>query len=152
MTHHQDLRAGGTYALVMTLRKRTRLQVGKLGVYELLPGYYVYVGSALNGLSGRLNHHLKLEKNFHWHIDYLLSRTEVVEIWYTVSAEKLECRWNTILSELPGASLSIPGFGTSDCRCYSHLHYFRTVPSPDLFNKKLWQYGLREMYRAGLTN
>ncbi|MEM4725226.1 MAG: GIY-YIG nuclease family protein [Candidatus Hadarchaeum sp.] len=151
MTYHQDLRAGGTYALVMTLRKRTRLQVGKLGVYELSPGYYVYVGSALNGLSGRLNHHLRSEKKFHWHIDYLLSRAEVVEIWYTVSAEKLECRWNAILSELPGASPSIRGFGASDCRCYSHLHYFRTIPPLQFIGKETKQSGLLQAYRINLT-
>lgn len=146
MRRNWSLRAGGTYALVMVLKKRIRLQIGKLGVYELSPGYYVYVGSALNGLSGRLNHHLKPEKKFHWHIDYLLSQAEVIEIWYAVSTQKLECKWNAILSELPEANPSIRGFGASDCHCCSHLHYFQTVPSPELFNEKLRQYELRVMH------
>lgn len=143
MIRNQDLKGGGTYALVMLLKKRACLRVGRLGVCEFSPGYYVYVGSALNGLSGRLNYHLKSEKKFHWHIDYLLGYAKVVEIWYTMSVERLECKWGTILQKLPGAGPSIRGFGASDCKCYSHLHHFPTIPSSDLFNEKLWQYELR---------
>lgn len=139
---------GGTYALVMVLEEGLCLQVGRLGVHDLSAGYYVYMGSALNGLSGRISYHLRSEKKFHWHIDYLLSCAKVAEIWYTVSHERLECVWSTVLQLLPGASHSIRGFGASDCRCYSHLGYFRTAPSLDLFNDKLRQYELSEVHRA----
>ena len=45
------MRDGGTYALVIDLGVGIRLRVGKLGIHGLPPGYYVYIGSALGGLS-----------------------------------------------------------------------------------------------------
>ena len=70
----------GTYALVLVLEVELRLQAGKLGIHTFPPGYYIYTGSALGGLSGRLKHHLKLEKKLHWHIDYLLQGAPVTQI------------------------------------------------------------------------
>ena len=133
---------GGTYALVIVLGIGVRLQAGKLGIHSLLPGYYVYIGSALGGLSGRLTRHLRLEKKLHWHIDYLLQEAMVAQIWYAFGQLRLECTWNAIVRGLPGAISSIPRFGTSDCRCASHLTYFPTVPSFNLFKQKLKQNGL----------
>jgi Uri superfamily endonuclease len=141
----------GTYALVMPLGVRLRLRAGRLGIYSLIPGYYVYTGSALGGLSGRLRHHLKLEKRLHWHIDHLLREAAVAQIWYALGQLRLECTWNAILRGLPGAISSIPGFGASDCQCSSHLTYFPTIPSFNLFEQKLRQTKLPEVYRLDLT-
>lgn len=137
----------GTYALVIALGAALRLRAGRLGVHSLAPGYYVYTGSALGGLSGRLRHHLKSEKRLHWHIDYLLQETTVAQIWYALGQLSLECTWNDVVRGLPGAVSSIPGFGSSDCQCSSHLTYFPTVPSFNLFEQKLKEGGLAEVYR-----
>jgi Uri superfamily endonuclease len=137
----------GTYALVIALEVGLRLQIGKLGIHNLSPGYYVYVGSALGGLSVRLRHHIKAEKRLHWHIDYLLQGSAIAEIWYAIGPYRLECKWNTIIRNLPGAIPSIPGFGASDCHCYSHLTHFQIAPSFGLFNKSMEQNNLPQAHR-----
>jgi Uri superfamily endonuclease len=127
----------GTHALVILSQDRLILPIGKLGTYNFPSGYYIYVGSALRGLDGRLKRHLRVEKLLHWHIDYLLLQTRIIQIWYSLCNERLECEWNTILSELPGATPFIPGFGSSDCRCRTHLTYFLTTPPFDSFRQEL---------------
>jgi Uri superfamily endonuclease len=145
------VRDSGTYALVIITETKISLRAGGLGTHRLPPGYYVYVGSALNGLSGRLKRHLRLEKKLHWHVDYLLQEAAVAQIWYTLGQDKLECRWNEIMMNLPGATSSIRGFGASDCPCFSHLTYFPAVPSFNLFKQKLRQRKLPQVYQLDLT-
>ena len=140
------MRDPGTYALVIALGVELHLHVGKIGMHDLLPGHYVYVGSAMGGLSGRLKRHLRSEKNLHWHIDYLLQQAAVTKIWYMIGRDKLECRWNAILRNLPGAAPSIPGFGASDCLCYSHLTYFLMPPPFILFKQSAEQKSLSQVY------
>jgi Uri superfamily endonuclease len=133
--------------LVIALGVGLRLRIGKLGIHDLPPGYYVYVGSALGGLSSRLRRHLRSEKRFHWHIDYLLQQTTVAEIWYTIGPDRLECKWNAILRNLPEATPSILGFGASDCWCSSHLTYFRVIPPFGLFKQGLEKSKLPQVQR-----
>ena len=140
------MRDSGTYALVIALGTRLRLRIGALGISDLPSGYYVYVGSALGGLSGRLKRHLGSEKRLRWHIDYLLQQATVVQIWYSLGRDKLECAWNTTLQNLPGGMLSVRGFGASDCRCSTHLTYFPTAPSFGLFKRKLSQNNLPQAH------
>jgi Uri superfamily endonuclease len=141
------MREGGTYALVIPLRVGLRLPIGRLGIQSLSPGYYVYVGSALGGLSSRLRHHLRSEKRLHWHIDYLLAKAEVAQIWYALGCNRLECTWNAMLGDLPDAKSSVSGFGASDCQSPSHLTHFPTIPPLDLFDQKLRQSNLPEIHR-----
>lgn len=137
--------------MVIFLKEGVRLRIGKLGIHDFLPGYYVYAGSALGGLHCRLKHHLKSEKRMHWHIDYLLQRAAVTQIWYALGQLRLECTWDAIVRGLPEAISSIPGFGASDCQCSSHLTYFTTIPSFNIFEQKLRQSKLPEVYRLDLT-
>ncbi len=113
--------ARGTYALVLEVDREATLTVGSLGDVVFAPGRYVYCGSALGGLRARIARHLRVEKSRHWHVDYLLDVARVVEVWACESPERLECRLAAYLSSLPGASLPAPGFGSSDCRCLTHL-------------------------------
>jgi len=48
--------AKGTYVLVMEVGQMRRLAIGRLGNFELVPGFYLYVGSACGagGLAARL--------------------------------------------------------------------------------------------------
>jgi Uri superfamily endonuclease len=108
----------GTYLLVMTLPKDSSVTVGKKGILHFQKGCYAYVGSALNGLEQRIERHLRHHKRNHWHIDYLLPFTEIVEIFYTENTRKEECRIAKVLNR---RFENIPGFGCSDCACTSHL-------------------------------
>lgn len=136
------MRDAGTYALLIPLEAGLRLRIGRLGIHHLVPGWYVYAGSALGGLSGRLRHHLGPKGRLHWHIDYLLAEARVGRVWYAVGADRLECAWNQVIGGLPGAGCPVPGFGASDCHCRSHLTYFPSMPPMDLFAEKLGRMGL----------
>jgi Uri superfamily endonuclease len=120
----------GTYLLGMWLDENVRLAVGRLGRFAFPSGYYVYAGSARGpgGLSARLARHRRQEKRFHWHVDYLLARARLVEIWTTVSDQRLECAWVQAMMGLTAAQVPIPRFGASDCRCPAHLVYFPQPP------------------------
>jgi Uri superfamily endonuclease len=107
------------------------VQAGSLGALQVQPGFYVYAGSAFGpgGLLARLSHHCLPAAKPHWHIDYLRQKTGIQEIWYTYASDKREHAWAQTIQALPGAQLPMPGFGSSDCRCISHLSYFVTLPS-----------------------
>jgi Uri superfamily endonuclease len=109
----------GAYLLVLELRNDASIQVGKHGVVDFQKGWYVYVGSALNGLEQRIQRHLQKQKKIHWHIDYLLPFTEVVDIFYKENVRRDECR----IARMFDRNISdVSGFGCSDCTCSSHLY------------------------------
>jgi Uri superfamily endonuclease len=110
----------GTYLLIMALPKDSSVMVGKHGIIHFKKGCYAYIGSALNGLEQRIQRHLSTDKKTHWHIDYLLPFTEIVDIFYKENNRRDECR---IAQSLERNFASIPGFGCSDCCCQSHLFY-----------------------------
>jgi len=115
----------GTYALVLHLECGKEISIGKLGTFTFLAGYYLYVGSALGpgGLEARLTRHHRRDKKLRWHIDYLLEHVQLVEVWSAASTDRMECLWVQVAQELPGSEIPVPGFGSSDCRCPSHLIY-----------------------------
>ncbi|HDO19110.1 MAG TPA: DUF123 domain-containing protein, partial [Thermoplasmatales archaeon] len=47
----------GSYAIVMRLDREQNIEVGSLGEIRFRRGYYLYVGSALNGLENRIKRH-----------------------------------------------------------------------------------------------
>jgi Uri superfamily endonuclease len=126
-------RKGGTYVLIILVEAPLCLQIGRLGLYDFPGGYYTYVGSAIGGLDGRLNRHLRSDKCYHWHIDYLLKSARIEEVWYTYSGQRLECIWNRTIARLTGATYPVHKFGASDCHCFSHLTHFAVQPILDKF-------------------
>ena len=117
----------GSYVLVLYLPRVRRLTVGKLGSHRFEPGYYLYFGSALNSLEGRLRRHLLPEKKLHWHIDFLSEKATIKAIWWCEGIARQECAWTQIALNFPGISTPVKGFGSSDCRnCTSHLAYLST--------------------------
>ena len=132
----------GTYALVLALDKETAITVGKLASFSFPPGYYLYVGSAQGGLTSRVRRHIRGGKKLHWHIDYLRQEAKVVEVWYLVSDERLECRWYQAAAAMPQAQVPLAGFGSSGCGCHSHLLYFASTPSFEAFRRQLDEKGL----------
>lgn len=117
----------GVYLLLIRLPRKDQWPVA--GRSRTFPaGYYVYVGSAMNGLSGRLGRHLRTSQARHWHIDELLARGAVldVQIRFTESGDA-ECTLAAEPAGWPGAD-PVAGFGASDCGCSSHLTFFRRRP------------------------
>jgi len=124
--------AKGTYVLVALVPRRKRLEVGRLGTYDLIPGFYAYVGSAFGpgGLRARLQHHLESISEPHWHIDYLLREAEPIEVWYALSDCKLEQHLARVLAESPAFRAAIPRFGSSDYRRSRTTHLFCSKRRP----------------------
>ena len=113
-----------TYQLVITLAAPCRIAPGRLGVYELAPGRYVYTGSARRHMRARVRRHLRRDKALRWHIDWLLSRSEA-----QVTAVELSADGECAVNARTAGQIPIPGFGASDCRaaCGSHLRYLGTA-------------------------
>ena len=110
----------GSYVLLIKLSEEQVIPVGGLQDFHFPCGYYAYVGSAMNGIKSRLSHHLRRSKKPHWHIDYLLQRASIVDIGICETEDRVECNIARVL----GSQFdSIPGFGSSDCRCQSHLFF-----------------------------
>ena len=133
--------AKGTYVLIASVTQMKRLEIGRLGAYDIVPGFYLYVGSAFGsgGLSARLAHHLESTASPHWHIDYLLGVAEPVEVWYTTARQKLEHRWAELLEKAPHFRVPIPRFGSSDYHRSrsSHLFHSKHRPSFGWFQQRV---------------
>ncbi len=124
---NQEKRAG-IYHLVLSLPRARRLRAGSLGLKSYPSGYYVYTGSARRGLAMRILRHLRKDKTRHWHIDWLTQVARIEEIWVNIRPKSRECECHRRVLALPGAGTQIPKFGSSDCRCPSHLAYFQRRP------------------------
>lgn len=132
--HKTPCPAPGTYALILRLKRRRIIPIGRLGPIPFLPGWYTYAGSALGsgGVAARLRHHLRISEKPRWHLDYLRREAEPVEAWVLASDDRREHDWAGLLSKLDDSVRPVPGFGCSDCRCASHLFHFRKRP---VFNR-----------------
>lgn len=106
------------------LAEDERVRVGRLGEFVFPDGWYIYAGSALGGLAARLRRHLHGPSSgkLHWHIDYLAPLGRDKAFRTAAAGSVSECALNTLVAGLPGAFAPAPGFGSSDCRCGSHLH------------------------------
>ncbi|UCD77522.1 MAG: GIY-YIG nuclease family protein [Desulfobacterales bacterium] len=129
----------GTYALVFCASMEKAVNIGKLGTLFLKPGFYVYIGSAFGpgGLRARINHHLNNFTRPHWHMDYLKGCLNLTEIWYTHDRVHREHQWAETLEQTRGASAALPGFGSSGCRCHTHLLFFGSKPPCSRFRRKV---------------
>ncbi len=115
-------REPGAYLLFVDLATPLVLDIPRVGVPTLAAGRYAYGGSAHGpgGLRARIGRHLRRDKTQHWHVDRLTAAGRVVRV-RTVPGGR-ECDLVSDLLELPGASVPVPGFGSSDCRaCPAHL-------------------------------
>jgi len=133
-------RRPGTYALILFACAPCQIVVGRWGALDIVPGYYVYVGSAFGpgGVSARIRRHCRQRKKLRWHIDYLREVTTPVKVWCGFGGRDLEHRWAGIFAcrnvfSRGGGLNAIPGFGCSDCRCASHLFATDTAPDPQRF-------------------
>lgn len=127
--------------LIAFVAQTKRLQIGQLGSYELLPGYYAYIGSAhgAGGLRARIGHHLESTADPHWHIDYLLRWAAPCEVWYTVADAKLERKWAELFEKAKQFRVAVRRFGSSDYHRSrsSHLFYSKRRPSFRWFEQQV---------------
>lgn len=110
----------GSYILLISLPSATTLQIGGLGEFRFSSGYYAYVGSAMSGIIPRLRCHMKKNKTPRWHIDYLTVKASINSIIISESQQKIEC---SIAKALESQFACVAGFGSSDCKCTSHLFF-----------------------------
>lgn len=115
----------GVYCLVLNLEKGIEIRIGRR-VFSLPEGFYCYVGSALNNLEKRIERHLSKKKEKKWHIDYLTSEARIINFKKIPTNKKIECKISNKVNNM--ADGMVQGFGASDCRCKSHLHYFKESP------------------------
>lgn len=91
----------------------------------------------MNGLKHRISRHLIKVKKLHWHIDYLLNKAKIIKVVTYKTNKKVECQLNKNIQSLPGAKIIVKKFGSSDCKCTSHLTYFGESNPSILLNKNL---------------
>ena len=115
----------GLYNLVISLPVEKTIAIGKLGRFFFKKGYYIYTGSAKRGLKARIDRHRRREKALHWHIDYLSGESAILDVKIHTQTTLTECGLNEMIFKIKDAELLVPGFGSSDCKCKSHLAYFR---------------------------
>jgi len=59
-----------------------------------------------------------------------------MQVWMMKGTVRHECNWACAAQQLPGATIVVPRFGSSDCRCASHLFGFADsaqLPSLHIF-------------------
>ncbi len=117
----------GAYLLLFRLSRRLECRLSRRPI-ELSAGWYVYAGSALGGLEGRLGRHLRTHSVRHWHVDWLLTHARLVDIQTLAGAEpESECRLAGNVRSWNGGK-TVPAFGAGDCSCRSHLTRFSSRP------------------------
>jgi len=131
--------ARGTYVVLLRLKKRRSIAVGKLSGLDLLPGWYAYAGSAMGpgGLAARIGRHYRRRKKMHWHIDYLRPFTRMEGIFFVADQRRREHIWAQYLGKTPLSGQPINGFGATDCNCATHLYHFTSFPEPRIMASML---------------
>ena len=116
----------GSYMLILNIDENKEIEIGKLGNIFFKKGFYIYIGSAMKDLTARIERHKRKRKNLFWHIDYLREHAALLHAVPIRSSSRLECE---IAGSLRTISCSrIKGFGSSDCKCDSHLFYMEGNP------------------------
>jgi len=112
--------AKGIYVLVISVDKDISVNVGALGGVNFEKGLYAYVGSAQKSLEKRVRRHLGRAKRNFWRIDYLLNdnNVKVLKVFYKNAGKSEECK---VANKIGERCVSTKGFGSSDCKCQSHL-------------------------------
>ena len=112
----------GVYLLLLMIERDLRIRVGSLGIIGFSRGHYIYVGSGQRGLKRRIQRHKRKVKKIKWHIDYLTANryVKVMEAAAYNLPKRYECIFAGILEDM--RFKPVKGFGSTDCRCISHLY------------------------------
>jgi len=111
--------------LIIYVSEDFEATVGCLGKILFKKGNYIYIGSAKGCLDVRLRRHLKKDKKTYWHIDYLLEnkKAKILQIW--IIPKSIECKTADVFNEEHTCEIVKKGFGSSDCKCVTHLFYIK---------------------------
>ena len=145
----EEAKDRGSYLLILHLKRRINIPIGKLGSVSFKKGFYIYVGSAMANLSKRIGRHRHIRKRHHWHIDDLREAAEFHTVLAIRSSARLECEIAKAFSEI--AEWALDGFGSTDCSCKTHL--FGISKDPLLLEDfhKLLQYFRMDRYLENQT-
>lgn len=113
----------GSYLLILKLLKKVDLKFGR-NFHEFEEGFYIYVGSAMNSLTGRVGYHLSNDKKGRWHIDRLLEFAEIEYIVMLPAEERLEEKISNILEKDRHLEV-IRKFGSSDVKTRGNLFFVK---------------------------
>ncbi|MEA3454458.1 MAG: GIY-YIG nuclease family protein [Candidatus Caldatribacteriota bacterium] len=107
-------------------------------------GDYIYIGSAKGCLETRLQRHLRKEKRIFWHVDYFLEndRVQILQIW--VIQKPIECKTADIFYKELTCDIVKKGFGSSDCKCVTHLFYIKNKEKTENILEKIGFSRIRE--------
>ncbi|MEO0232182.1 MAG: DNA/RNA nuclease SfsA [candidate division WOR-3 bacterium] len=119
----------GSYIIYGELKRSISLKIGGLGEIFFKKGHYLYIGSSMNSLSSRIKRHLRKKKKLRWHIDYLIHYLENIKPIPIRASEFLECSISKEIEKISDGF--IKNFGSSDCRCKSHLYFLKENPFKD---------------------
>ena len=123
----------GAYILAFDIESDAYVNVGAMGEVFFQTGSYMYVGSAMNGLSARISRHTRRRKNKRWHIDYLLDIATNVVGMPIVAATNIEARVAKLLSDSYVPYMK--DFGSSDSCMGTHLF----LTDPDVIKSAKFQ-------------
>jgi sugar fermentation stimulation protein A len=140
----EEAKDRGSYLLILHLKRRINIRIGKLGSVSFKKGFYIYVGSAMANLSKRIERHRHIRKKHHWHIDDLREAAEFHTVLAIRSSARLECEIAKAFSEI--AEWAISGFGSTDCPCKTHLFGMSKDPLLSEDFHKLLQYFRMDRY------
>ncbi|MDI3475952.1 MAG: hypothetical protein PWQ79_259 [Thermococcaceae archaeon] len=118
----------GSYFLIIRVDRELELHT-KARLFHIPPGYYVYVGSAMNSLEKRVERHFRENKKLHWHIDYLLREAKLLRAYLIPSEERLEEKLSLEVSKF---GEPVEGFGAGDVRVNTNLYRFEEEPDTAL--------------------
>jgi sugar fermentation stimulation protein A len=117
----------GSYLIVLHSVQERKVEVGSLGRIIFRKGYYVYVGSGLQGLEARAARHGRTRKKKFWHIDHVSpSFLRPVKTYLIRRPDRIESDLAERISLF--ASGETEGFGATDSGDRSHLFYFENPP------------------------
>ena len=116
----------GAYILVMEIPKACNIAIGSIGRVDVNPGYYLYAGSGMNGLSSRISRHLRKKKKLHWHVDFLRQVAGKVKAYPIRTPQYIEEELVLALEQV--FSPVLHGFGASDSNLGTHLFYSPSDP------------------------
>jgi sugar fermentation stimulation protein A len=137
-----EVKDRGSYLLVLKSERLKLIEVGRLGKFMFQKGYYIYVGSAMSNLRARIKRHRQKRKKIHWHIDYLTQFTDEFLAIPIRSSQRQECEIAQALSSIMKGGP--PGFGSSDCKCLTHLFWSEKIPlQMEAFHNVLQRFRMR---------
>ncbi len=136
-----DVKPTGSYLIILYNNKQKKIKTGSLGVLKFQKGYYVYVGSGMNNVFKRIARHRQKGTKKQWHIDYIKEEMKITADIPIVRNDNIECILPDMLISCEG--IPVKNFGSSDCKCESHLYYFSSNP---METHKFWDHILKKRW------